>query len=171
MLLILILYCVLLFILCLTTGDAFTFICVLLISLILFFCTVSYWYVLQLEMHIRLICAIKCYLLTYFSKIQIGLPFWYRLTWVVPEKGPLNGYVCMRVCLALSFDSIFNFFDWSGPVRVLVPLTTPLLQHFYLPVWLRCIYGNTCEQHPLISRLQLDCQSWLKFFGMLSPLS
>jgi len=25
-----------------------------------------------------------------FSKIQIGLPFWYRLTWVVPDKGPLN---------------------------------------------------------------------------------
>jgi len=22
------------------------------------------------------------------------LPFWYRLTWVVPEKGPLNGCVC-----------------------------------------------------------------------------
>jgi len=30
-----------------------------------------------------------------FSKIQIGLLFWYRLTWVVPEKGPLNGCVCM----------------------------------------------------------------------------
>jgi len=28
-----------------------------------------------------------------FSKIQIGLPFWYRLTRVVPEKGPLNGCV------------------------------------------------------------------------------
>ena len=28
------------------------------------------------------------------SKIQIGLPFWYRLTWVVPDKGPLNGCVC-----------------------------------------------------------------------------
>jgi len=28
-----------------------------------------------------------------FSKIQIGLPFWYPLTWVVPEKGPLNGSV------------------------------------------------------------------------------
>ena len=25
-----------------------------------------------------------------FSKIQIGLPFWYWLTWVAPEKGPLN---------------------------------------------------------------------------------
>jgi len=27
------------------------------------------------------------------SKIQIDLPFWYRLTWVVPEKGPLNACV------------------------------------------------------------------------------
>jgi len=34
-----------------------------------------------------------------FSKIQIGLPFWYRLTWVVPEKGPLNG--CMYVCMTV----------------------------------------------------------------------
>ena len=33
-----------------------------------------------------------------FSKIQIGLRFWYRLTWVVPEKGPLNG---VRVCVRL----------------------------------------------------------------------
>jgi len=31
-----------------------------------------------------------------FSKIQIGLPFWYRLTRVVLEKGPLNG--CVFVC-------------------------------------------------------------------------
>jgi len=30
-----------------------------------------------------------------FSKIQVGFfPFWYRLTRVVPEKGPLNGCVC-----------------------------------------------------------------------------
>jgi len=26
------------------------------------------------------------------------LPFWYRLTRVVPEKGPLNGCVCVCVC-------------------------------------------------------------------------
>ena len=25
-----------------------------------------------------------------FSKIQLVLPFWYWLTWVVPDKGPLN---------------------------------------------------------------------------------
>ena len=29
-----------------------------------------------------------------FSKIQIGFSFWYQLTWVVPDKGPLNGCVC-----------------------------------------------------------------------------
>ena len=34
-----------------------------------------------------------------FSKIQIMvLPFWYRLTRVVLEKGPLNVCVCVCVC-------------------------------------------------------------------------
>jgi len=28
-----------------------------------------------------------------FSKSRLVLPFWYRPTWVVPEKGPLNGCV------------------------------------------------------------------------------
>ena len=31
------------------------------------------------------------------NKIQIGFTFWYRLTWVVPDKGPLNGCVCVCV--------------------------------------------------------------------------
>jgi len=35
-----------------------------------------------------------------FSKIQIELPFWYRLSWVVPEKGPLNGRVCVSATKA-----------------------------------------------------------------------
>ena len=30
-----------------------------------------------------------------FSKIQIGFTFMVRLTQVVPEKGPLNGCVCV----------------------------------------------------------------------------
>ena len=34
-----------------------------------------------------------------FSKIQIGLAFWYRPTRVVPEKGPLNVCVCVCVCV------------------------------------------------------------------------
>ena len=37
-----------------------------------------------------------------FSKIQIGSTFWYRLTWVVPDKGPLNGCVCVCAMWGLS---------------------------------------------------------------------
>jgi len=36
-----------------------------------------------------------------FSEIQIGLPFWYRLTRVVPEKGPLNRCVCVMHSILL----------------------------------------------------------------------
>jgi len=32
-----------------------------------------------------------------FSKVQIGFTFWYRLTRVVPDKGPLNGCVCVSI--------------------------------------------------------------------------
>jgi len=35
-----------------------------------------------------------------FSKIQIGLPFWYRLTPGSPGKGPLN--VCVVIEISLS---------------------------------------------------------------------
>jgi len=31
-------------------------------------------------------------------KSRLVLPFWYRPTWVVPEKGPLNGCVCVLLC-------------------------------------------------------------------------
>ena len=33
-------------------------------------------------------------------KSRLVLPFWYRLTRVVPDKGPLNGCVCVCVCVA-----------------------------------------------------------------------
>jgi len=39
-----------------------------------------------------------------FSKIQIGFTFWYRLTWVVPDKRPLTGCVCV-VCRFYARDS------------------------------------------------------------------
>ena len=34
--------------------------------------------------------TVSCY-----CKSTMVLPFWYRLTWVFPEKGPLNGCVCI----------------------------------------------------------------------------
>ena len=36
-------------------------------------------------------------------KSRLVLPFWYRLTWVVPDKGPLNRCVCNR-CDAVAND-------------------------------------------------------------------
>ena len=50
-----------------------------------------------------------------FSKIQIGLLFWYRLTWVVPDKGPLKvcfvcSFVCFGVLIELSSD--VNIHEW-----------------------------------------------------------
>jgi len=44
-----------------------------------------------------------------FSKIQIGLPFWYRLTQIVPEKGPLNGCVCVTWTITIMG---FGIWQW-----------------------------------------------------------
>ena len=38
-------------------------------------------------------------------KSRLVLPFWYRLTWVVPEKGPLNGCVLLVKWLQC-FDTV-----------------------------------------------------------------
>jgi len=40
-----------------------------------------------------------------FSEIQIG--FWYRLTWVVPDKGPLNG-VCVCITSRITVYGIYS---------------------------------------------------------------
>ena len=49
---------------------------------------------LHMAQRIPLSLTVSC-----FRKIQIGLPFWYQLTWVGPEKGPLNGCVCVQFYL------------------------------------------------------------------------
>jgi len=49
-----------------------------------------------------------------FSKNRLVLPFRYRLTRVVPEKGPLNGCVCVcvracvRACVCVCYRQIYN---------------------------------------------------------------
>ena len=45
------------------------------------------------------ICWCHCHSLSLVSvKSRLVLPFWYRPTRVIPEKGPLNGCVCVCVC-------------------------------------------------------------------------
>ena len=41
------------------------------------------------------------------KRVCVCVCFWYRLTRVVPEKGPLNGYVCMYVCI-LVFEGLMD---------------------------------------------------------------
>ena len=42
----------------------------------------------------------QCHPLSLASvKSRLVLPFWYWLTWVVPDKGPLN--VCVCVCISV----------------------------------------------------------------------
>ena len=40
-------------------------------------------------------------------KSRLVLPFWYWLTWVVPEKGPLNVCVCVCVCRLSTFSDLY----------------------------------------------------------------
>ena len=55
-----------------------------------------------------------CYSLSLASvKSRLVLPFWYWLTWVVPDKGPLNGCVC--VCMGLHGRKIKRT-EWNAPV-------------------------------------------------------
>ena len=40
-------------------------------------------------------------------KSRLVLPFWYRLTRVVPDRGPLNGCVCVCVCVTVDCKTSF----------------------------------------------------------------
>ena len=40
-----------------------------------------------------------------FSKIPIGFTFWYRITRVVPDKGPLNGCVLSRTTRVCQYQN------------------------------------------------------------------
>jgi len=42
-------------------------------------------------------------------KSRLVLPFWYRLTWVVPDIGLLNGCVCVCVVDLAGWQSAFEF--------------------------------------------------------------
>jgi len=83
-----------------------------------------------------LLLAVSC-----FSKIQIG--FWYWLTRVVPEKGPLNGCVC--VCCHKS----------QLPIQL-----TSCWRHLWWQVWRQCLLIN--KQHVIKrgSSFNKNVESW-----------
>ena len=58
-------------------------------------------------------------------KSRLVLPFWYRLTWVVPDKGPLN------VCVWLSVSAVINRMQH---IRQFSTQTTAILQQHCVTV-------------------------------------
>ena len=59
-------------------------------------------------------------------KSRLVLPFWYRLTRVVPEKGPLNGCVC--VCHRWSISNgMIEYWQWYHMTRYVVLTCTQKL--------------------------------------------
>ena len=78
-------------------------------------------------------------------KSRLVLPFWYWLTWVVPEKGPLNGCVCVCVSIkflaqflmtSLSFMGIASLTGWHMYIQFTesasyLHVSTHLLQQFF----------------------------------------
>jgi len=71
-----------------------------------------------------------------FSEIQIGLPFWYRLTRVVLDKGPLNGCVCWYGSLSLPHH----------PIESQLPISLPNLYTDRSVAW-----GHALEPNPNFS--------------------
>ena len=47
-------------------------------------------------------------------KSRLVLPFWYRLTRVVPEKGPLNGCVCVCVLVDCLPSPVYKSSVWTS---------------------------------------------------------
>jgi len=83
-------------------------------------------------------------------KSRLVLPFWYRLTRVVPEKGPLNGCVCVRVCVTLLSFSLTIRHCWLGYKKGIQPVTN--LQQLLLEQLLEHVvpvYNNT-ETHTAV---------------------
>jgi len=84
------------------------------------------------------------------SKSRLVLPFWYRLTRVVPDKGPLNRCCCCTIqwmfipwLLMMSFWSQFGFnyatlhwlFFWSNCVHMVAFLDTTIwMKHGYISI-------------------------------------
>ena len=92
-------------------------------------------------------------------KSRLVLPFWYRLTWVVPDKGPSNVCVCARACMRACYVGFYTFASSVDGARGIMFLCCPFAKHTCVHV---CLYMYMCaflqRQHGGI--LHLACH-WL----------
>jgi len=68
-------------------------------------------------------------------KSRLVSPFWYRLTRVVPDKGPLNGCVCVRAITGLSNCTFISYINQTlkYPCHTTNPPQPNLLSSNQLP--------------------------------------
>ena len=66
-------------------------------------------------------------------KSRLVLPFWYQLTWVVPDKGPFNPcvYVCVYSCMLLHQLCAYLFcFGYLFVLMAVPPISNVM---YYMP--------------------------------------
>ena len=74
-------------------------------------------------------------------KSRLVLHFWYRLTWVVPDKGSLNGCVCVCVCDVFTFSSSSQ--SHMRAERTCASSSRPSTVHSAADVFSFCLYAST----------------------------
>ena len=85
--------------------------------------------------------------LTVSVKSRLVLPFWYRLTWVVPVKEPLNGCVC--VCVSVCGYNKYNYYTHLMTFFSLLPPTDNTSA--MMTVWRQCDFSSHYFGHLLSS--------------------
>ena len=92
-----------------------------------------------------------------FSKIQIGLPVWYRLTWVMLERGPLNGCVFL---LALRTSKCGAVRCWRVSQKD-APCSISTCVNYW-PVYSRAMHAILqCWYQDLVNKLHTRPTLWL----------
>jgi len=87
-------------------------------------------------------------------KSRLVLPFWYRLTWVVPDKGPLNGWVCVCVCAFVACRPCLHQTRLSGPDYEYTLMQSIHVSMFYT---IHCIWTGPDSCCPFKRVIHFDC--------------
>jgi len=92
-------------------------------------------------------------------KSGLVLPFWYRLTWVVPEKGPLNGCVCVCfTCFSVHWQLVCCLKGYTSRWRWIVCTSQPPRCFLLVAYCRRSCGANTIVGHTLVA---VTCVCWV----------
>ena len=101
-------------------------------------------------------------------KSWLVLPFWYRLNWVVLDKGPLNGCVC--VCVLCAADISRHIAALFGRTVWLVLLKAKLIRRRWEPcvIWWIISLFVLCRRRARTLKCCTLPPRWLAFYAKIS---